>query len=234
MLSILYHDPYYVAINKPPGMLVHRTAIAKDANEFALQTLRDQLGQQVSPVHRIDRKTSGVVLFALHQQAHVKAQAIWQENRIEKLYLAISRGITPAQGIIDHPLINERGKSQTAITHFQQIATAEIAKCPGQDTTSSYSLLLVKPETGRMHQIRKHLKHIRHPIIADRPYGCNKQNRLFKNRWHMSTMMLHALKLSFVHPFTEKSITIEAPLLPDFKKTMEIMNWPEKQTFAWH
>lgn len=233
MLPILYQDQHYVAINKPPGMLVHRTSIARDATEFALQTLRDQLGQQVSPIHRIDRKTSGIVLFSLNSKAHVKAQKLWQENNIEKLYLAISRGITPSEGIINHPLVNDRGKSQEAITQYRQIATAALDKYTGQDTTSSYSLLLLKPITGRMHQIRKHLKHLRHPIIGDRPYGCNKQNRIFKNRWQMNTMMLHALQLTFIHPYTQKEIIFKAPLPSDFEKVIQIMNWPEIQTFTW-
>lgn len=214
-------------------MLVHRTSIAADATEFALQSLREQLGVKVSPVHRIDRKTSGVVLFSLHQEAHVKAQMLWQENRVDKLYLAIVRGIAPEQGTINHPLINDREKTQEAVTHYRKIATAELTKSPGQDTTSSYSLLLVKPVTGRMHQIRKHLKHLRHPIIGDRPYGCNKQNRIFKNRWQINTMMLHALSLSFVNPFYHKIITIQAPVPPDFNKVMQMMNWQELQTFAW-
>lgn len=233
MLPILFQDEHYVAINKPPGMLVHRTPIAQDATEFALQILRDQLGQPVSPVHRIDRKTSGIVLFSLHREAHVKAQKLWKDNQIQKLYLAIARGITPANGTIDYQLVNDKGKPQEAITHFRQVAIAEITKVSGQDTTSSYSLLLVKPVTGRMHQIRKHLKHLRHPIIGDRPYGCNKQNRLFKNQWQMNTMMLHALSLTFTHPYSHEITTINAPLHLDFKKVMQIMNWQGIQTFTW-
>ncbi|MEM7675267.1 MAG: pseudouridine synthase [Myxococcota bacterium] len=197
MLSILYQDSEVVAINKPHGLLVHRSRIARDAQEFALQLLRDQLGQAVYPAHRIDRKTGGVLLFALDQRALSNLQTQFMENKVDKQYLAIVRGYTEDSGEIDYALENDGGKVQTAFTRYQTLAQAELNVPFGEHTTSRYSLVLVKPKTGRYHQIRKHFKHIFHPILGDRPHGCNKQNRLFKGRWQMTTMLLHAISLSF-------------------------------------
>jgi tRNA pseudouridine65 synthase len=225
MLSILFQDSDYVAINKPAGMLVHRTSIARDATQFALQLLRDQIDQHVYPVHRIDRKTSGVLLFALNEQALKKMQAQWQNQKVKKYYLAIVRGKVESGGCIDYEITNDKGKKQSALTKFDIITTAEISKSANQDTTSCYSFLLAEPITGRMHQIRKHFKHLRHPIIGDRPYGCNKQNRLFKNKWQINTMMLHAYQLTFQHPDSRNTITITAPPPFDFMKVLAIMDW---------
>jgi len=230
MLSILFQDSDFVAINKPPGMLVHRTPIARDATQFALQLLRDQIDQHVYPVHRIDRKTSGVLLFALNEVALKKIQAQWQNQQVNKYYLAIVRGNIDTGGLVDYELTNDKGKKQNAITKYDLIDRAELTKSANQDTTATYSFVRAEPITGRMHQIRKHFKHLRHPIIGDRPYGCNKQNRLFKNKWEITTMMLHAYQLSFIHPNTLATITITAPPPIDFRKVVTIMGWRLPET----
>lgn len=225
-LSILYHDQYLVAVNKPPGMLVHRTSMAYGASTFVLQVLRNQLNQKVYPVHRIDRKTSGVLLFALDPQSNQHMQTLFAQNKINKNYIAIVRGYTEENGIIDYPLQREDGMIQEAITTYKTIGRCELPVASGKNPTSRYSLVEVKPLTGRTHQIRRHFAHIFHPIIGDRPHGCNKQNKLFKEKWNMTTMMLHAKSLEFTHPFTGINIQIEAPLWPEFKRVMVLMNWP--------
>jgi len=224
-LNILYQDEYLCAINKPHGLLVHQSPIARDAEEFALQLLRDQLDQHVHPVHRIDRKTGGVLLFALNEAINKQVQLLFAENKMDKEYLAIVRGYTEDQGEIDYALTREDGKIQEALTSYQTISRAEIPVPFGKHQTSRYSLVKTFPKTGRMHQIRKHFAHILHPIIGDRPHGCNKQNKLFKERWQMDTMMLHAHRLSFVHPVTNETINIEAPLQSEFVRMIEMMDW---------
>lgn len=224
-LEIIYQDKYLVAINKPHGLLVHRTKIATETNIFALQLLRDQLGQRVYPVHRIDRKTSGVLLFALDETTNSNLSAIFREQQIEKTYWAIVRGFTEAAGTIDYALRKENGQLQEAVTHYKTLLQTEIPVPLGKFSTSRYSLVEVQPETGRMHQIRKHLAHIDHPIIADRPHGCNKQNRLFKEKWGMDSMLLHAKKIEFKHPTSENSMIIEAKLSQEFERTLGLLNF---------
>jgi tRNA pseudouridine65 synthase len=225
MLDILYQDDYLIAINKPHGLLVHRSSIAADAEEFALQILRDQIGKKVNPAHRIDRKTGGVLLFAFDKPTEIAMQQQFMENQVKKKYLSILRGYTPDNEEIDYQLRKENGTLQEAFTRYITLKRTELDVALGKHTTSRYSLVEAAPETGRMHQLRKHFAHIFHPIIGDRTHGCNKQNKLFKETWELDTMMLHASQLTFTHPVTGLQITINAPLQPEFVRAMAIMGW---------
>lgn len=223
MLEIIFQDNDLVVINKPHGLLVHQSPIARDAEEFALQMLRDQIGQNVWPAHRLDRKTGGLLLFSLNKEINALAQQLFRENLIKKKYLAIVRGHTPDELAIDYPLKKENGVIQEAFTYFKTLQKAEIEVAFGKHTTSRYSLVEAEPQTGRMHQLRKHFAHIHHPIIGDRPHGCNKQNKLFKDTWEMDTMLLHASELQFIHPITKEKLHLKAPLHSEFKRMMELM-----------
>jgi tRNA pseudouridine65 synthase len=225
MLDILYQDNHLIAINKPHGLLVHRSSIAADAEEFALQILRDQISKKVNPAHRIDRKTGGVLLFAFDKPTEIAMQQQFMENQVKKKYLAILRGYTPDSEEIDYPLRKENGTLQEAFTRYVTLKRAELDVALGKHTTSRYSLVEAAPETGRMHQLRKHFAHIFHPIIGDRTHGCNKQNKLFKETWELDTMMLHASELIFTHPVTGLQVVINAPLQPEFVRAMSIMGW---------
>lgn len=225
MLEIIYQDEYLVAINKPHGLLVHRSPIATNADTFAVQELRNQLDRHVYPIHRLDRKTSGVLLFALDPDTHRQMQQAFEEREVNKDYLAIVRGYTTDSDTIDYALTNDKGKVQEAVTHYHTLERTEIALPFGKHDTSRYSLVAVKPDTGRMHQIRKHFAHILHPIIGDRPHGCNKQNRLFKEEWNMTTMMLHARALSFHHPVSQKKIQLEAEIHLEFSRTLNFLEF---------
>jgi tRNA pseudouridine65 synthase len=221
-LEIIYQDDRLVAINKPHGLLVHRSPIAADASEFAVQLLREQIGRKVYPVHRLDRKTGGVLLFALDPEMNSAMQQLFMEREVDKTYLAIVRGHSPDSGTIDYPLTDEKGNVHEAVTHFKTLERFEIPLPFGKHLTSRYSLVEVKPETGRMHQIRKHFAHIFHPIIGDRPHGCNKQNKLFLEKWVMNTMLLHAKELKFVHPETGEEIRITATLQGEFERMLQM------------
>ncbi len=225
VLDIIYHDNDLIAINKPHGLLVHRSSIAADASEFALQLLRDQIGQKVFPAHRLDCKTGGVLLFALNKDAEIAMQQQFMENKVDKKYLAIVRGHTPDVEDIDYPLRKENGTLQEAFTTYRTLNRAELDVPLGNHPTSRYSLVEAHPATGRMHQLRKHFSHIFHPIIGDRTHGCNKQNKLFKERWEMETMLLHASELTFDHPVSGSAIHIKATLHPEFLRVMELMGF---------
>jgi len=222
-LEILYQDEYLVAVNKPHGLLVHRTSIAAQADEFALQKLRDQIGKKVFPIHRLDRKTSGVLLFALDKKTASAVQEQFVNHQVQKKYVAIVRGFFPEKIEVDYALTNDRNKTQNAITFFQKIKQTELDIPLGKFPTSRYSLIEAFPKTGRQHQIRKHLNHLRHPIIGDRPHGCNKQNRLFKEKWEMITMLLHARELKLIHPVGEKELILQAEFSEEFKRMESIL-----------
>lgn len=221
-LSILYQDNHLVAINKPPGLLVHRSRIARDATEFAVQLLRDQLGERVYPVHRLDRKTSGVLLFARDESTNSAMQKQFAGGTVLKRYLAIVRGFTEDTFEIDYALRHDdTGVLQEAFTRGKTLNRTEIPMPQGTHPTSRYSLVELAPTTGRMHQLRKHMAHIFHPIIGDRPHGCNKQNRFFKEQFELTEMLLHAQELRFFHPISGSEVVISAPLLGEFLRMRE-------------
>jgi len=224
-LEIIYRDENLIAINKPHGLLVHRSEYSGVADEYAVQKLRDQLDQRVHPCHRIDRKTGGVLLFSFNSEYNSLMQQQFAANKVKKRYIAIVRGYTEDSGIIDYPLTNDSGKTQEAVTEYKTLQRAELDIPFGKFDTSRYSLVEVIPQTGRMHQIRKHFAHILHPIIGDRPHGCNKQNKMFKEKFNMTTMMLHATEIVFKHPDTNSEIRITADLQSEFQRMIQIMDW---------
>ncbi len=227
MLQILFKDDSLVAINKPPGLLVHRSPIARDVETFAVQELRNQLDQHVYPAHRLDRKTSGVLLFGLKEEVNKILQQDFAEKRVNKTYLAIVRGWLDDKGTIDYALRRDDGKMQDAVTHYECLQRTEVDVPFGKFSTSRYSLARVNPETGRMHQIRKHFAHILHPIIGDRPHGCNKQNRLFKERWNLTEMMLHARQIEINHPITKEKLSITAEPFGEFRRMISELKFQD-------
>lgn len=225
MLEIIYHDDHLIAINKPHGLLVHRSSIANDAKEFALQLLRDQVNRHVSPVHRLDRKTGGLLLFAFEKNVEVAMQQQFMNGEVQKKYLAVLRGHAPDQLDIDYPLAKENGTIQEAFTSFVTLKRAELDIPFGKHPTSRYSLVEASPTTGRMHQLRKHFAHIFYPIIGDRKHGCNKQNKFFKEQWQMTTMLLHASELTFLHPVTQQKVHLQADVQAEFSRMYKLMEW---------
>lgn len=222
ILDILYEDEQLIAIYKPHGLLVHRTRIANDATEFAVQILRDQLeGNHIYPVHRLDRKTSGVLLFAKTQDANRDVQELFRERQVSKKYAAIVRGFVDESATIDYPLIHN-DKHQESQTDYELIRHYEIDLPFGEFSTSRYSHIWLKPKTGRFHQLRKHMAHIYHPIIGDRPHGCNKQNKLWKDQFNMTTMLLHADTLELEYP-RGNQLMIQSDYGGEFRRVLEIL-----------
>lgn len=221
-LEIVYQDEDLIAINKPHGLLVHRSRIAADADVFALQLVRDMINKRVYPVHRIDRKTSGVLLFAKSKETHAHISQLFSSHQVKKTYIALVRGFIEENGTIDYPL-DDGKKTKEAITHYKILDRYEVPWPFGKFNTSRYSLLEITPLTGRYHQIRKHMAHIFHPIIGDRPHGCNKQNRLWKEKLEMTKMLLHAQKLS-LQLDDSTSLNIEAEMSPTFSHVIELLN----------
>ena len=229
MLEIIYEDAQYVAINKPNGLLVHRTRIAEEKKEFALQLLRDQLGFRLYPLHRLDRGTSGVLLFAKTPAAAAPLVQAFSERQPDKTYFAIVRGYAPDAGTINSPIRPDKDhlhkEPQEALTHFQRLATVELPIPVGPYQTARYSLIKIKPETGRMHQIRKHFAHLRHYIIGDKKHGDWRHNRMFLDELGSSSLLLHAAALQFVHPLTGAAIIIKAQVPENLNRLCRMFSW---------
>ncbi|MFW5908825.1 MAG: pseudouridine synthase [Desulfosalsimonas sp.] len=232
MLEILYIDRDLVAVNKPSGLMVHRARGAPQETNFALQILRDMLGHRVYPVHRLDKPTSGVLVFGRHPEAASLLAQAFSNSRVYKCYLAVVRGHAEREGIIDKPLVKYRENkirtknSRPAITRYMRIGTIELPYPVGPYLTARYSLLLVVPETGRFHQIRRHLQHIAHPVIGDRVHGDSAHNRFFSDAFNCSRLLLAAVQLVFNHPYTARKTSIHAALDTTFSKIIH--------SFAWH
>lgn len=229
VLEILFEDAFYVAINKPNGLLVHRTRLAEEKSEFALQLLRDQLGLKLFPLHRLDRGTSGVLLFAKTSEAAAPLVKAFAERQPAKTYLALVRGYAPEAGTIDYPIRPDRDNGlkapQEAVTHFERLGTVELPIAVGRYQTARYSLVKIKPETGRMHQIRRHFGHLRHYIIGDKKHGDWRHNLMFAEQLQSEALLLHAFSLTFCHPFTGETIEIKAALPENLRRLCTRFNW---------
>lgn len=236
ILEILYKDEYLVAVDKPAGLFVHRSFMDKNEIYFALQLLRDQIGQYVYPVHRLDRPTSGVLLFALSEDAARLMGQAFTDKKIQKTYYALTRGHLLTCGIVDHPLkekldklgdknVNRDKAPQQAQTHYQSLLTATLPVSVGKFDSVRYSLIKLMPVTGRRHQIRRHLAHLRHPIIGDINYGDNKQNPFFGEFFGFKRLMLIAKTLEFTHPFTKKKITINSEFDQQWQDVFDKLAW---------
>ncbi|MBK9254767.1 MAG: pseudouridylate synthase [Saprospiraceae bacterium] len=217
-MEILFEDDFLIAVNKPHGVFVHRSSLDKEADVFVLQQVRDYVGSFVHLVHRLDRKTSGVLLLAKSAEIHSEMSKAFAGREVSKKYLAIVRGYTEDAGMIDYAITNDRGKLQDAETHYKTIDRTEINISSGKFPTSRYSLVELSPVTGRQHQLRKHMSHIFHPIIGDRPHGCNKQNKFFLEHFKMDTMLLHASYLEFIHPIGQNTVQISCPVQDEFRR----------------
>ena len=234
-LTILYADDRIVAIHKPAGLLVHRSNIDRHETRFALQMLRDQLRREVYPVHRLDKPTSGVLLFALDRETCRDLSAQFEAGVVRKRYLAIVRGHPPAEFTIDHPLASiddepgarkaPAGDAQPALTRGRSLALAELPVQVDRYPTSRYALVELEPATGRRHQLRRHLKHASHPIIGDTTYGNGRRNRLFLERFAVGRLLLACIGLALPHPGTGLPLIIRAAPSSDFMLVARALGW---------
>jgi tRNA pseudouridine65 synthase len=224
--DIIYHDENLIAINKPYGYFVHKSSLDATSDKIIMSILRDQIGRFVYPIHRLDRKTSGVLLFALDKETLVLLNKKFEDRETYKEYIAICRGYMTDTGEIDYPLLNETdGRVHEAKTMYTTLQKSEIPLAHGKFQTSRYSLTKFIPITGRMHQIRRHASHIFHPILADRPHGCNKQNKLMLDTYQLNEMTLHAYRLKIKHPYQDKELDLKANFSSEFQRMADIIGF---------
>ncbi len=238
MLEILYQDRYIVAINKPSGLLVHKSPIDKHEIRFALQEVRDQIGQYVYPVHRLDKPTSGVLLFALTKEIAQQMSEAFRNNEVKKEYIAVVRGYVEEKGVIDHPLkqmLDTKAQKEAGITkeeqesrtHYERLGVIELPYAVSRYPVARYSLVKLYPQTGRKHQLRRHMKHIHHHMIGDTKHGRGEHNTLFREKFNCHRLLLHSNRVEFVHPVSNEKIVIEASLDELFQLLLKKFNWGE-------
>lgn len=240
-LEIIYRDEHMVAINKPAGLLVHKSYLARKETYFAMTMLRDQLGQYVYPIHRLDRPTSGVLLFALSSEVARLLSEQFSERSVEKGYLAMVRGYLLGNDTLDYPLKEELDKiadkdaqqdkeAQEAVTRWHHLLSGEFDAPIGKYEKARFSLVALKPLTGRKHQLRRHLAHLRHPIMGDTTHGDGKQNKYFKAHLGEQRLMLHAAQLRFNHPVSGEGIELLAPIPESFTNICDAVGWSDIPT----
>jgi len=235
-LPIIYQDDWLVAVHKPAGLLVHRSVLDRHETRFALQIVRDQLGRSVWPVHRLDKGTSGILVFALDKTISRAMGALFESGEVAKTYLAVVRGHPPEAGVIDHPLapmadehagLAGGGPPQAALTHYRRLASIELPHRVDRYPTSRYALVELTPKTGRWHQLRRHMKHISHPIIGDATHGKGRHNRLFRELFGSNRLLLAAVGMAFVHPVTGEHLSLQAPPAQDFAHVVAQLGWSQ-------
>lgn len=236
-IDIIYEDEFLVAINKEAGLLVHRSWLDKGETRFAMQLTRDAVGCHVFPVHRLDKPTSGVLLFAKSSAVARSLTEAFAEHNVTKQYLAVVRGFMPDQGVVDYALSFKPDAiadkfadldkpAQEAVTHWQSLAQVDLpfAVSKKHDTTR-YSLVRLTPETGRKHQLRRHMRHVFHHIVGDTSHGDGRHNRFFRAQYDCSRMLLHAQSLALSHPVTGEPLLIRAGLDDQWMRILEAFSW---------
>ncbi|HXK17818.1 MAG TPA: pseudouridine synthase [Polyangiaceae bacterium] len=209
-LELLYRDSDLVAVNKPSGLAVHRGWADDDA--FAMTLLRDALGQWVYPVHRLDRGASGVLLFALSAAAARVICGRFEQHEVDKRYLALVRGAPPETVVVDHPLRPDN-------SDVPQPAVTEVVRL---EQLGRYAWVEARPQSGRLHQIRRHLKHLSCPIIGDVKYGKGEHNRLFREHYGLHRLALHAARLE-LRGLHDEPIQIDAALPSELANALDLL-----------
>ena len=225
-LQVLYCDANLAVINKPAGLMVHDSKLARGETDFAADRLREQFGKPIFLIHRLDRATSGCLLLAFDRDTASALGKVLMSGEVKKEYLAVCRGWPEERFSIDHPLDGGPGKPEKkpAVTHFVRLATGELPVPSAGFETSRYALLRCELDTGRFRQIRRHLKHAFHHMIGDTSHGDGRHNLQFRMRG-VHRMLLHASRLSFLHPVTGERIETLAPLDSEFRKAFEMFSW---------
>jgi tRNA pseudouridine65 synthase len=215
-VTVLYRDDVLLAVDKPSGLLVHR-GWGRDKVVLVDLVMALTGSSTAHPLHRLDRQTSGVVLFALNAEVAKILGGAFEAGRVDKTYRALVRGRAPASGVIDHPIPRREGGPRVdAVTEFTRLETL-------RTEPRAVSWVFARPRTGRLHQVRRHLKHLSHPVIGDANYGKGDLNRAIRDRYGLFRLALHASSLTLEHPVRRETVTIRAPLPRDLREPLSRM-----------
>lgn len=226
-IEILFEDADLLAVNKPAGLLVHRSKIANDETDFLLDRIKEQYGGNLYLAHRLDRATSGVLLLAKSREVAGEIGRAFMAREVAKKYLAVVRGWPDAEGVIDHPLpgVREHGPRKQALTRWRTLSTTTVPIEMGRYPEQRYALVEASPETGRYRQIRKHFHHVSHHIVGDTSHGRGDHNRLWRIHFGMHRMLLHAWRIEFAHPRGGERLCLQAPLDAAWQRVLERFDW---------
>lgn len=227
-IPVIFEDEYILCVSKPNHMVVHHAHHSRNVSEeiSLLQAVENEQGFKTYPIHRLDRKTSGIILLAKEKEYVSKFQELFGSNSIQKTYFGLVRGFSPETKTIDSPVKGRDAKvHKEALTHLKTLAniTLEIPVKPYD--SSRYSLVEMTPKTGRMHQLRVHTNKISHPLIGDPKYGDKNHNLMFEKNFDCKNLFLHAGKLEFVHPFTNEQLSLIAVFPNDWSTLFKEFNW---------
>lgn len=223
--QIIYEDDRIIGVFKPNRLLVHRTNIDFYEKQNLLHWLADEVKTTVHPAHRLDKATSGIVLFTKDLDALRFLRQQFSDRTMSKSYLALVRGYTAAEGRVDKPLQKENETTlREATTNYTTLFHTELPIAVSRYATARYSIVRANPETGRYHQIRLHFAHLRHPIVGDTRHGDTKHNLMFREEQQLPALFLHAENIEFTHP-AGRQITLHAPLPDHFRTVMERFAW---------
>ncbi|WP_395344548.1 tRNA pseudouridine(65) synthase TruC [Ningiella sp. W23] len=233
-LHIVFQDEHIVVVHKPSGLLVHRSLIDKRETQFLVQQLRDQIGCYVYSVHRLDKPTSGLIVFALSSAVAKLLSFAFEQGEVSKCYHAIVRGYLHDAQVLDYPLVEDLDKmtdklskanpAKQAITSIKPVEHFELPFPVSRYKTSRFTWVELKPRTGRKHQLRRHMAHLRHPIIGDTTHGDGRQNRYAREHLSLNRLALVATSLSFKHPLSHEPLTLSTELDEDVKQALFILN----------
>ena len=228
-IGVLYEDGELLAVNKPAGLLVHKSKIANDETDFLLDRIKEQAGANLYLAHRLDRATSGVLLLAKSREIAGELGRLFMAREVTKKYLAVVRGWPAADGVVDYPLpgVRERGPRKPALTRWRTLATVTVPIEMGRYPEQRYALVEAMPETGRYRQIRRHFHHISHHIIGDTSHGRGDHNRLWRIHFGMHRMLLHSWRLEFAHPVSGVRVTLIAPPDDVWQRVAERFGWQD-------
>lgn len=225
LIEVLAQGERWLAVNKPPRLSVHESNYTGPREQTLLRCLREQLGEKLHAIHRLDTATSGVLLLARDPAMAAELSQQFESRQVRKAYLGVVRGYAPDDSLVDHPLAGAEGKGplREARTVVRRIAAVEFPWAIGAFPTARYSLVVTWPETGRYHQIRRHLKHLSHPLIGDVNYGRGEHNRAFRMQLAIHRLLLHAWRLHFTDPESGQPQAVVAPWDSEFQRIIERM-----------
>ena len=228
-IGVLYEDGELLAVNKPAGLLVHKSKIANDETDFLLDRIKEQAGANLYLAHRLDRATSGVLLLAKSREIAGELGRLFMAREVTKKYLAVVRGWPAADGVVEYPMpgVRERGPRKPALTRWRTLATVTVPIEMGRYPEQRYALVEAMPETGRYRQIRRHFHHISHHIIGDTSHGRGDHNRLWRIHFGMHRMLLHSWRLEFAHPVSGVRVTLIAPPDDVWQRVAERFGWQD-------
>ena len=227
-LEIIYQDNYCLLVTKPNNVLVHHAHHSRNKieEESLIQLIENQFGKRYYPIHRLDRKTSGIILLASKREYVASFQALFTNNEIQKIYYGVVRGFSQDNKIINSPV---KGRDalvyKEAETHLNCLDKIELNIPVKPYDSSRYSLVELRPKTGRMHQLRIHMNKVSTPLINDAKYGDKNHDLMYAKQFGWKNLFLHAGSLEFIHPFTNKKLILKSSFSEDWVQLFQEFSW---------